>query len=61
MPQVSEIEKSRSKRTVAKSIVTRRANRITKLISEKESVAKVRQFANTIEEAKTKARDLTKR
>ena len=57
MPQVSEVERSRLKRAVAKSAVTKSANRIQELITEKGSVLKVRQFASIIKEAKNNARD----
>ena len=59
MPEVSEVEKCRSKRSVVGSTVTKSANRIKKLIAEKDSVSKVCQFAKSIEEARDKARDLT--
>ena len=48
---------SRLKRAVAKSAVTKSANRIQQLIAEKGSVLKVRQFASIIKEAKNNARD----
>lgn len=57
---MSEVEKCRSKRAVAKSAVTKSANRIRELIAEKSSVSKIRQFASTIQETRNKTRDLTK-
>ena len=59
MPEVSEVEKS--KRSVVESTETKSANRIKELIAEKRSVSKVCQFAESIEEARDKARDLTGR
>ncbi|CAB4041060.1 Hypothetical predicted protein [Paramuricea clavata] len=60
MPEVSEIDKCRAKRKVAKASVTRNMNRVRELISSDGSVSKVRQFAKGVEEGRTKARDLTK-
>ena len=60
MPEVSDIEKCRAKRKVAKASVTRNINRVRELISSDGSVSKVRQFAKGVEEGRTKARDLTK-
>ena len=54
---MNEVKKCHLKRSVAKSTVTKSTTRIRELIIEKGSDSKVRQF----EEAKTKARDLTKR
>ena len=45
---MSEVEKSRLKRAVAKSAVTKKANKIQQLIADKGSVLKVRQFASII-------------
>ena len=59
MPEESEVEKCRSKRSVVKSTVTKSANRIKELIAEKGSISKVCQFAKSIEEVRDKARDLT--
>ena len=61
MPEVSEVEKCRSKRSVVESTVTKSTNRIKELIAEKGSVSKVCQFAKSIEEARDKARDLTEK
>ncbi|CAB4018436.1 Hypothetical predicted protein, partial [Paramuricea clavata] len=60
MPEVSEIDKCRAKRKVAKASVTRNMNHVRELISSDGSVSKVRQFAKGVEEGRTKARDLTK-
>ncbi|CAB4006844.1 Hypothetical predicted protein, partial [Paramuricea clavata] len=57
--EVSEIDKCRAKRKVAKASVTRNMNRVRELISGDGSVSKVRQFAKGVEEGCTKARDLT--
>ena len=57
---MSEVERSRLKRAVAKSAVTKSANRIQEVIAEKGSVLKVRQFASIIKEAKNNDRNLTK-
>ena len=56
MLDVSEVKKCRSRGVVTKSTV-----KIRELIADKGSVSKVHQLATTIEEVKTKARDLTKR
>ena len=56
MLDVSEVKKCRSRGVVTKSTV-----KIRQLIADKGSVSKVHQLATTIEEVKTKARDLTKR
>lgn len=54
------IEKCRSKRMLAKSSVTRNANRVGELIAVMGSRTKLRQFGDGIVEARNKARALTK-
>ncbi|CAB3980748.1 Hypothetical predicted protein [Paramuricea clavata] len=54
--EVGIIEKLRSKKKVAKSAITRNVNRVRKLVNNKESVSKVRQYAKNIKEAREKAR-----
>ena len=56
MPVKEEnVEKLRSKRKVARSAITRNINRVRELISNKDSVSKVRQYSKSIEEARDKA------
>ena len=57
---VSDLEKCRSKRKVAKSNATKNSNRIRELIAEKGSESKIRQFAKNLEEAWDRARELTR-
>ena len=63
MPEVIEFEKCHSKRSMAQITITKSANRIRELITEKGSIStcKVCQFANSTKEANTKERDLTRR
>lgn len=57
MPVEAEnVVKLRSKRKVARSAITRNINRVRELISNKDSVSKVRQYSKSIEEARDKAR-----
>ena len=57
---VSDLEKCRAKRKVAKSNATKNSNRIRELIAEKGSESKIRQFAKNLEEAWDRARELTR-
>ena len=57
---VSDLEKCRAKRKVAKSNATKNSSRIRELIAEKGSESKIRQFAMNLEEVWDRARELTR-